>query len=332
MAARSGTARRTPRNRNNHASIIGVLSKGGRFPLAEELIPPFSARNRGTEARIDDDCPITARIGIVHLLDQLVRKKFVKDWPAVISELKRINRISFNVADPYSSSWEQTAEDFLTKLPWERVYDFCQRIYSDLAQAVWGQDPQTGEPEISTTRDEVQKHIAQELQLLFWEENLAFEFSDGAVRRRGRQHTMDQIARSGLVLGDPKLSEARGHYNKALGFFRNVSNPDYENTVKEAVSAVEAAAQALFSSEGEQLDDILKAIEGSEEGQLPKPITKTFYGLYGFRGSGKGVAHGTAGTGSGAATKEIAEYALAITASQIVLLVNFTTASNEIPF
>ena len=50
------------------------------------------------------------------------------------------------------------------------------------------------------------------------------------------------------------------HYNKALKCFQNVAEPDYENAIKEAVCAVEAAAQVLFSSDGKNLDDIIDAI------------------------------------------------------------------------
>ncbi len=76
---------------------------------------------------------------------------------------------------------------------------------------------------------------------------------------------------------------------------------------------------------------MVKSITGSGTGQLPKPIAKTFDGLYGFRNSGEGVGHG--GAAGGPVTKELAEYALAVAASQIVLLVDLAAASeHEVPF
>lgn len=301
--------------------------------MAEDPFPPFSVRNRGAQARIDNDFPERARIGLFYILEKLVDSNYVSGWRSVIQELQRIHRV-----DPQQSSfleeWQLPgeAEDLLLQLQWENVLDFCQRLHNYLAQDAAETDPQ-GELQILTSREQVQKHIASELQLLFTEENLAFEFTKGLVRRQGRQHTAARVARAGLVLGDPQLSAARTHYNKALEFFRNPSKPDYENAVKEAVSAVEAAAQALFTARGKNLDEIIKTIEGSEAGQLPKPIVRTFSGLYGFRNSGKGVAHGTAGAGAGPATKEIAEYALAVAASQIVPLADLSAALEpDIPF
>ena len=101
--------------------------------------------------------------------------------------------------------------------------------------------------------------------------------------------------------------------------------------MKEAVCAVEAAARALFPSGGSTLGDVANSITGVGPGQLPKPIAKTFHGLYGFRSAGEGVGHG--GAEGGAATKELAEYALAVAASQIVLLVELAASLEpDIPF
>jgi hypothetical protein len=100
---------------------------------------------------------------------------------------------------------------------------------------------------------------------------------------------------------------------------------------REAVCAVEATARALSPSNGNNLPEILDSLSGSDPAQIPKAIIKTFDGLYGFRNGGDGVAHG--GATGGAATKEIAEYALAVAASQIVLLVAFeATLESDLPF
>ena len=290
--------------------------------MAEDLAPPFSARNRGAHARIDNDFPETARIGLLHLLGRLIDRGYVAGWPAIRSEMERIARVK-----PNSSS----VDELIAELSWAKIFDFCERLYSHLAQDVTLYDQENGRWELVTPKMGVQEYIADELKLLFLEEHLAFEFSNGAVRRRGRRNTSDQVARAELVLGDPKLAAALMHFNKALGFFRNISQPDHENVVKESVCAVEATARALFPSGGATLGDVVKSITGSDVGQLPKPVAQTFHGLYGFRSGGQGVGHG--GATGGAATKELAEYALAVAASQIVLLVDLHAALEaDVPF
>src|SRR4029077_18676316 len=59
--------------------------------MAEEIVPPFSARNRGTHAQIDNDFPPTARMGLLHLLRGLLDRNYV-EWKSVLAELRRIGR------------------------------------------------------------------------------------------------------------------------------------------------------------------------------------------------------------------------------------------------
>jgi hypothetical protein len=296
--------------------------------VADKTLPPFSARNRGAHIQIDNDCPAPARMGLLHLLHQLVEREYVEGWPEIASELQRIARVR---PDRDRVRAQEFAEELLLQLQWDKVYDFCERLHSHLAQGVSRYNSFLEQEEVTTPRNEVQEHIASELQRLFVEEHLAFEFSDGLVRRRGRRHTADRVARAELVLGDPRLSAALVHFNKALRYFRNVSQPDPENVVKEAVCAVEATARALFPMAGATLGDVVKSITGASPGQLPKPIAQTFHGLYGFRSGGDGVSHG--GALAGVATKELAEYSLGVAASQIVLLVDLALALEpDVPF
>jgi hypothetical protein len=262
------------------------------------------------------------RVGLHHLLSRLVQQNYIEDWYSVKVELQRIARVS--PAD------KTDVETLLESLPWEKVFDFCERIFGHLAQDA---SQRVGEDEwqMVAPKSAVQLHIASELQRLFLEENLAFEFSDGLVRRRGRRHTTDQISRAELVMGDPRLADARKHFSKALRYFRHVTQPDPENVVKEAVCAVESTARTLFPGNGKTLGDVVNAITGKNPGQMPPAIAKTFQGLYGFRSGGQGVGHG--GATGGPVTKELAEYVLALAASQITLLVDLAALQEpEVPF
>jgi len=286
-------------------------------------LPPFSARNLGAHAQIDKECPESTRVGLLHIVLRAIKHNYVEDYQTVVQELERIARVR---PDQYSE-----IDGLLMQLPWDRVFDFCERFYNHLAQDYQRYDGEVETLMLVTAKSEAQKYIASELQRLFLEENLAFEFSDGIVRRRGRRNTVDQVSRAEVVLGDRRLAKALGHFNKALRYFRNVSQPDPENVVKEAVCAVEAAARALFPSGGSTLGEVVKSITGIGPGQVPKPIAKTFEGLYGFRSAGDGVGHG--GSQGGPATSELAEYALALAASQIVFLVDLAAVSEpDIPF
>ena len=296
--------------------------------------PPFSSRNRGSHSQIDNDFPPSARNGLIHILINIIDKEYVESWIALARELQRIGRfrpIEYNKSITSDLRQAQKdAEKIIEELEWEKIYDFCERLHNYLARATgyfWNDEFQEKE-----TKAEVQSFIAEELQRLFEEESLAFEFSQGLVHRRGRKHTIDLTARAKIVLGDPRLTSARKHYDKALAFFRNPSKPDFENTVKEAVCAVEAAGKALFpEAQAKTLGDLTKWLSSSQEKIIPKTLIQTISGTYAYRCGGDGVGHG--GSVGGAATKEVAEYVLAICASQVIYFTDISNSlENETPF
>lgn len=293
---------------------------------------PFSARNRRERNWIENDFPDSARRGLLHLLTEAVDEGYVSGWRIVARELGRIARIApreYNERLVNSVREAQIdAETSLNQLHWEKVYDFCERLYSHLTQDVvrWRNDA-----EVAITREQSQMFFTEEIERLFEEENLGYEFRDGLVQRRGKRHTINQINKAERSLVDHKLDAARMHFSKALRYFHDRKKPDPENTVKEAVCAVEAAAKELFpDAKAKTLGDFVNWVTNGEHNLLPKTIGQTFSGLYGFRNSGEGVSHGAAS--GGVVTAELAEYVLGMTASQILLLTELARNDEEPPF
>lgn len=296
---------------------------------------PFSARAAGQHRQIDSDFPITARTGLLHLLSDLVDRQYVADWIVIARELHRIGRlplVGYEVS--LVASIRQARADAtvaLESLAWPKAYDFCERLYGHLAHQM-GYEDSYGNYTEQIARSDSQAYIAAELQRLFLEEALAYEFTDGVVRRRGRKHTVELTAKSQVVLGDPELVGARQHFEKALQFFRHPTKPDYENAVKEAVCAVEAAGKVLFpKAKASTLGDLIKWLGSTPTVSVPKAVTQTMTGVYTFRNGGDGVAHG--GASGGKASLEVTEYMLAVCASQIIYLADLANGSDgDIPF
>lgn len=292
---------------------------------------PFSARNRREKKWIEEDFPASARTGLLHLLCDAVDKDYLSNWPVVAKELRRIARVAPGDYDLSSiqdiTQAQVDVEIYLNQLDWEKIYDFCERLYSHLAQRTF-YDPNGG---VTITKVQPQLFFAEELQRLFEEESLGYEFRDGLVQRRGKRHTINQINKAEMALADLRLEAARKHFSKALRYFRDREKPDPENAVKEAVCAVEAAAKELFpDAKAATLGDFVKWATGSERGLLPKTIAQTFIGLYAFRNGGEGVSHGA--TSGGVVTTELSEYVLGMAASQILLLADLMKDDEEPPF
>ncbi len=220
------------------------------------------------------------------------------------------------------------AEVYLKQLAWDRVFDFCERLFSHLAYSTtyW-----RGDDTVTITKAESQLFFAEELQRLFEEESLGYEFRDGVVQRRGKRHTVNQINKAEKALSEQRLEAARKHFSKALRYFRDREKPDPENAVKEAVCAVEAAAKELFpDAKAATLGDFVKWATLPNRSLLPKTIGQTFVGLYAFRNGGEGVSHGA--TSGGVVTAELSEYVLGMAASQILLLADLARGEDEPPF
>jgi len=272
---------------------------------------------------------------MLHLLFDLIDRRYLPDWTVVARELNRIGRLPLIAYDSSSvTSVKQArsdAETALEDIDWAKVYDFCERLYGHLPHEI-GYEDQYGNYNVQVSRGDMQTYIAAELQRLFLEEGLAYEFTDGVVRRRGRKHTVELVAKSQVVLGDPQLLSARRHFDKALQFFRHPSSPDYENAVKEAVCAVEAAGKLLFPmAKASTLGDLVKWLGSTKEVSVPKAICQTLTGVYAFRSGGDGVGHG--GASGGKATLEVTEYILAVCASQIIYLVDMANSmAPDVPF
>lgn len=296
---------------------------------------PFSARARGPHRQLDAEFPETARTGLLHLLFDLIEREYVANWIVLARELNRTSRRELVPYDTSSvRSIDQAKADSaaaLKGMPWAKIYDFCERLYSHLANQD-GWEDNFGNYTEKISRTESQAYITGELQRLFLEEALAYEFTDGAVRRRGRKHTVELASKSQVVLGDPKLMSARQHFEKALQFFRHPTKPDYENSVKEAVCAVEATGKVLFPmAKASTLGDLIKWFGSTTTVTVPKAINQTLTGIYAFRNGGEGISHG-ASTG-GRASVEVTEYVLAVCASQIIYFVDLANGlEGEIPF
>lgn len=90
-----------------------------------------------------------------------------------------------------------------------------------------------------------------------------------------------------------KYESVNTHISKALSFFSDRQKPDYENSVKESISAVEAICCIITGLEGKQatLGKALKKLK--DEGVHIHPsLESAFSALYGYTSDEKGIRHG----------------------------------------
>lgn len=279
---------------------------------------PFPRRfDTGTIRLIDQDFPASARLGLCHVLAELVESNRVSDWKPLLRELQRLRRSDVFGMKQVGAPLEEV-RNLLLELPWTHVFEFCERVYDKYLVPVhiW-EDHNSQEIESLT---DVQAFFTGEINQLIAEENLTFSFVDGQFRRPGHYVTQKLSTDAFKVLGAPELKEARLHYQKALRFLQSQPQGDYPNSVKEAVSALESTVKALCPDEWKSdFATTLKRLQGTGEDQIPPTLIKSIEGVYAFRSAATGVAHG--GATGGVVTFASAELVLNCVSSFITFFV-----------
>ncbi len=87
------------------------------------------------------------------------------------------------------------------------------------------------------------------------------------------------------------------HLEKAIDLIADRQSPDYANSIKESISAVEATCQMITRDKNATLTDALKKIE-SRVGTFSPTLKKSLILLYNYTSDAQGIRHGMLGESS----------------------------------
>ena len=91
------------------------------------------------------------------------------------------------------------------------------------------------------------------------------------------------------ALKDSKFAGVTAHLQRGLELYADRENPDYRNSIKESISAVESMARIVTENPKATLGDALKAIE--KRGTLHSALKDGFTKLYGYTSDEGGIRH-----------------------------------------
>lgn len=141
---------------------------------------------------------------------------------------------------------------------------------------------------------------------IFEREYIGYRFIDEKIVPISDKHEVSAI-REAL---ENKYQPVREHIAKANTLLADRENPDYENSIKESISAVEAICEILTSTGGKEatLGSMLKKLE--DKGIKIHPALKAAYSsLYGYTSDASGIRHAK-NVGGKDSTFEEAKYML----------------------
>ena len=105
-------------------------------------------------------------------------------------------------------------------------------------------------------------------------------------------------------------NKVREHLSKANRFLSDRDNPDYENSIKESISALEALAQIITKTNGAQATFGKMSEKLVEQGVITTSMKAAFSALYGVASNSRGVRH--SGNNGDEVSFEEAKYNLVI--------------------
>jgi hypothetical protein len=97
------------------------------------------------------------------------------------------------------------------------------------------------------------------------------------------------VAIEDALLNSLKWNPINTHLKTALEYFANRENPDYRNSVKESISAVESFCKIIVENHNTTLTPALKIIE--EKYKIHRALKSAFNNLYGYTSDAGGIRH-----------------------------------------
>lgn len=152
---------------------------------------------------------------------------------------------------------------------------------------------------------------------IFEREYIGYRFIDEKIVPISDKHEVSAI-REAL---ENKYQPVREHIVKANTLLADRENPDYENSIKESISAVEAICEILTSTGGKEatLGSMLKKLE--DKGIKIHPALKAAYSsLYGYTSDASGIRHAK-NVGGKNSTFEEAKYMLVVCSAFVNYLI-----------
>lgn len=132
------------------------------------------------------------------------------------------------------------------------------------------------------------KKFSKNVNMVFENDNVAYRIIGSEIAPITNDQEIQAIT-TAMELPD-KLSGARTHISTALQLLSDRENPDYRNSIKESISAVESICKVLAINEHASLPDAIKALKKNGftlHGGLEQGLLK----IYGYTSDQGGIRH-----------------------------------------
>ena len=159
-------------------------------------------------------------------------------------------------------------KSYFLKCEWNEVYDFIEFIIASISEGPIDIDD-----------------LPKALNDVLVEENSAYRMLGGKFAPITNEAEMAEVE----AAATNKEDAVRVHLNAAIGFLSDRKTPDYRNSIKESISAVESLMKILTGMKSATLSEGLKRVD-SVVGLHPA-LRQAFEKLYAYTSDEGGVRH-----------------------------------------
>ena len=149
---------------------------------------------------------------------------------------------------------------------WFEVYDFLEFVVGHYQES--------------------KPRLAEFLNLILERELSGYRFVSGRITDITNAQEIEMLE---TALADSRFAGVAAHLQRALDHYANRENPDYRNSIKESISAVENMARIVSGKPKAMLGDALKEIE--KKRSLHEALKGGFIKLYGYTNDADGIRH-----------------------------------------
>jgi len=237
------------------------------------------------------------RIGIIKAKDS-IQLDYIDDdlqnglWNAFqLSYLDRIDRQWLNQTDYHSflknlwhnffklpldtlDNWTETTKaqlrEWFFNWEWFEIYDFIEFI---------------SKTESPTNKEKFRLFCNNVLE----KEISAYRFINGLIAPITSESEINEIDTAIENAGNKNLKGVKTHLESALRKLSDRDTPDYRNSIKESISAIESVAKVISNNEKDSLGGALNKIKGKIN--LHPSLERGFKQIYGYTSDADGIRH-----------------------------------------
>jgi hypothetical protein len=172
--------------------------------------------------------------------------------------------------DTLDNDWSKVLKDlrnYFFSCKWREVYDFIEFVANN------------------HKRYQFKESFIKGCNHLLEREVSAYRFVNGLITRITEEHEVAEIEQALEASNGP----VHKHIRRSLELLSDKNAPDYRNSIKEAISAVESLVILTLKAEKGTLGQLIKKLE--DEIGLHPALRTAFSNLYGYTSDQAGIRH-----------------------------------------